>query len=265
MNGLSQNDYRLALQAVADICSERRAERFAGVVVSRLAALVPSDVVSFNLAGPAGLLAVDEPAGTCTPALRAELLRLLGEHPMVSYAMRSGDSCAYRLSDFRSLRQFSNTALYSDFYEKIGLRHELSFTEIRSRRVAGDRAQSEKRRLPRSRPVAAAARRSAHHRGASAPRQTGCGAVARLQHDGSLNASRKRRLGRHAFRENERGDRCGPWNFWANGAKAPREHFPEDRRSPAYGRRAGLRPARRRASKRALGWFGPALVTRGRG
>ncbi|MGR4065325.1 MAG: LuxR C-terminal-related transcriptional regulator [Vulcanimicrobiaceae bacterium] len=128
MSGLSQNDYRLALQAVADICSERRAERFAGVVVSRLAALVPSDVVSFNLAGPAGLLAVDEPAGTCTPALREELIRLLGEHPMVSYAMRSGDSCAYRLSDFRSLRQFSNTALYSDFYAKIGLRHELSFT-----------------------------------------------------------------------------------------------------------------------------------------
>jgi DNA-binding CsgD family transcriptional regulator len=127
MSGLSGREYRAAIQAVADICSVRRAEDFAAVVVSCLAALVPSDVVSVNLAGPTGLLALDEPLGTCSPSLRKELLRLLEDHPTVSYGVRSGDSSPYRMSDLRPLHQFSNTELYTDFYAKIGLRYELSF------------------------------------------------------------------------------------------------------------------------------------------
>ena len=128
MHPLTDRDYRSALQIVADVCSERDLRGFQQSVVSRLADLIPSDVVSFNLVGPSGLLAVDEPAGTCTPALRAVLPPLLKEHPMLPYGLLRGDTRPYRLSDFRSERQFAATALYAEFYAKIGLRHELSFT-----------------------------------------------------------------------------------------------------------------------------------------
>ena len=128
MERLRERDYRTALEVVADVCSQRDLAGYRRAVVSRLADLVPSDVVSFNLAGPSGLLAVDEPAGSCTPALRAVLLPLLKDHPIISHGLARGDARAYRLSDFRSERQFAATALYADFYAKIGLRYELSFT-----------------------------------------------------------------------------------------------------------------------------------------
>ena len=111
MHPLTDRDYRSALQVVADVCSERDLRGFQQSVVSRLADLIPSDVVSFNLVGTSGLLAVDEPAGTCTPALRAVLPPLLKEHPMLPYGLLRGDARPYRLSDFRSERQFAATAL----------------------------------------------------------------------------------------------------------------------------------------------------------
>ncbi|MGH7729275.1 MAG: helix-turn-helix transcriptional regulator [Vulcanimicrobiaceae bacterium] len=124
---LTESDYRASLEAVADICSQRDPERYRSAVVDHLMALVPSDVVSYNLFGPSGLIAVDRPSGTCTPALLSALSPLLKDHALISYALSSGDARPYRLSDFGSQRQFAATALYADFYTKLGLRSEIAF------------------------------------------------------------------------------------------------------------------------------------------
>ena len=128
MDELTERDYRSSLDFVAAICSERDPQGFRGTLVRSLTELIPCDVASFNLVRPDGLTAVDAPYGTCSPELRFALLSRIGDHPMVSYATMSGDDRPHRLSDFCSDREFTSTGLYADFYRKLGLRREISFT-----------------------------------------------------------------------------------------------------------------------------------------
>jgi DNA-binding CsgD family transcriptional regulator len=124
----SHADYRRTIELVADLYSARNAgecrKRFARGTVH----LVGCDVASINAvdADSSEMVSVDQPLGTCTPELRSTCLRLLSHHPAIADGLRHGDGTARRLSDFVSERQWRDTPLYTEFYAKLRLCHELS-------------------------------------------------------------------------------------------------------------------------------------------
>jgi DNA-binding CsgD family transcriptional regulator len=93
---------------------------------SELRSTVGADLVSLNgLKADLSLAwAVDSPAGTCHGEIAEAVQRLSSSHPGLRWGAHHV-GCAARLADFQPWSSFRHTALYTDIYRPLELRHEL--------------------------------------------------------------------------------------------------------------------------------------------
>jgi DNA-binding CsgD family transcriptional regulator len=96
-------------------------------VLAAIRELVPSDWVSLNDMTPDAVVAVvvDPPLEDRWVALFAELGH---ENPIYRLHTDTGDGRAYRFSDVTSRRKLEATRLYQEFYEPLGVKHQIAFT-----------------------------------------------------------------------------------------------------------------------------------------
>ncbi len=106
-------------------------ETFADHVARALPAVIDSDVTTFNEVHPArGRIAwVDEPAGSCEfPDSIAIFEYHIRDHPLIRHYTQTSDGRATKISDFLTDRQFRGLGLYTEFYRRLGIAHQMAVT-----------------------------------------------------------------------------------------------------------------------------------------
>lgn len=127
MRDLSSAGYAAAFDFIGTmtgLSSPAERGRFA---LEALGRLVPSDVRSINVVDlrRRSIAAIDWPPGTCSPSHLETLMRLVETHPVIAHCARTHDFRPHRISDFVTRERFESSALYSEFYRVLSLRHEL--------------------------------------------------------------------------------------------------------------------------------------------
>ncbi len=126
MERLTQQELQALLEFVRDCYAWRNREAFVTHLLKTLPTLVPADIIScteLSLSERQGRLRLIEPvdAATCEDPRIFEAHA--GEQPLVAFYLRSGNGGAYKNSDFFTRRQFHRTALYNEFYRRVGMEH----------------------------------------------------------------------------------------------------------------------------------------------
>lgn len=101
------------IHALGDVSS------FAAAVLSELPRLIPSEMTSVCVMEPTRRRSIDRvlPEEVANdPQAHETWLRYMKDCPTVTYAARTGDGRAKKLSDFWSQREFLDTGIYSDHY-----------------------------------------------------------------------------------------------------------------------------------------------------
>ena len=126
---LRSRDLRAALLAVGDIAGATGgAESFARNGVQVLSRLVVSELTTLSLceltSGRRVVYGV--PPGAIGAEERAAFDRHFHEHPLVRYHAHERGPYAHRISDSLPMARFRETALYNDYYRRVGLRHAMA-------------------------------------------------------------------------------------------------------------------------------------------
>ena len=172
MRGLASQDLRLLLDCVDDLYAARGLDTFPDHVISRLPAVVPSEITSFNEVNlpQRRCVGVSNPPGVRTRERTEILERHIAEHPVVAHYVRTGDGRVRRISDFLTMRQLRRLGLYCELYRPLGVRCQMvvgvsddprmivGFSASRSR---PDFSERERLRLEVLRPHLTAAYRNA--------------------------------------------------------------------------------------------------------
>lgn len=100
------------------------------VMLPRLAELVPCDVLTYNEIGlsPARVRYVDYPAGILNHGDAAIFVRHIHEHPVLNYYERTGQGHPAKISDFVDMQRFHSLGLYSEFYARIPVEHQMAMS-----------------------------------------------------------------------------------------------------------------------------------------
>jgi DNA-binding CsgD family transcriptional regulator len=127
---LQSEDVVAVLDAVRDVNDVQFENDFPPIATRVVGQLVASDVTSFNEVDPVAgrAVAIMDPATFDISAYTEVFQRLIGEHPLVRYTMETGDGSARKISDFLSLDEFHDTAIYREVYSHLGVEHQMSIT-----------------------------------------------------------------------------------------------------------------------------------------
>lgn len=123
------DDVVAVLDAVEAVNEVQFENDFPPVAMEVVGKLVASDVTSFNDVDPiAGrAVAIMDPPDYEIDGLDI-LARLAGEHPLIRHTMETGDGSAHKTSDFLTIDQFHDSALYRELYSRLGVEHQMSIT-----------------------------------------------------------------------------------------------------------------------------------------
>lgn len=130
MEKLRQSDLRAVLGFVSDCYTLREVQPFEAFVrnlVTALPRLIPAEHVTYNDMEPGKSKShncVNTPE-LATAAAAAGWEQHMNEHPVLAYAVRTGNCGATKISDFWSQRQLHDRGLYSDFYRSFGIEDAL--------------------------------------------------------------------------------------------------------------------------------------------
>ena len=126
---LRSSDLRAAINAVGDIVDAAGdMDGFAQVGVRVLDSLVASEFATMSRCDLASgrRIVFGVPPGTIGEHERAAFDRHFHEHPLVLYHAVERGSFAHRISDSLSPESFRATALYNEYYRRVGLSHALA-------------------------------------------------------------------------------------------------------------------------------------------
>jgi DNA-binding CsgD family transcriptional regulator len=130
MAHLSQRDVRAFLGFLKDIYAKRGLEDFRRRIIAALPALIACETASYNEVNAqtgqsTWLVEPDSPAFLEYRPVFQEHIR---EHPLVRHYAKTGDGHALKISDFLSRSQFHSLGLYTEFYRRRGVEHQLAVT-----------------------------------------------------------------------------------------------------------------------------------------
>jgi DNA-binding CsgD family transcriptional regulator len=96
---------------------------FARAGVQTLGTLAPSDITTLSVCNlqSGQRQVIGTPANAIGPAERASFDRFFSVHPLVRYHADFRGQGAHRISDSLSWQRFKNSALYSEYYRRIGI------------------------------------------------------------------------------------------------------------------------------------------------
>jgi len=126
---LRSRDLRAALLAVGDIAAAAGGtEPFAGNGVQVLSGLVASELTTLSLCDltSSRRIVYGAPPGAIGAEERAAFDRHFYEHPLVRYHAHERGPYVHRISDSLPMARFRETALYNDYYRRVGLRHAMA-------------------------------------------------------------------------------------------------------------------------------------------
>jgi DNA-binding CsgD family transcriptional regulator len=125
--GLRESDFMAALDFVGEVHDAQDRDEFRAILLPGYRSLVPALHVSYNEIGRGGRVAaaIVEPElpGWAVPAWE----RHAGENPLLRRYLRTRDGRAMRFSDVASRREIRALPLYRDFYEPLGVEHQIAF------------------------------------------------------------------------------------------------------------------------------------------
>lgn len=125
---MTETDQRALLDLVGELQGVLEVDQFRACLLAALKRAVPCEWISLNDLGP-------EPESTVVliePSFSREahglFARLAHENPLLVRFGQTGDGRAYRFSDVVTQDELHALALYREFYEPIGLEHQIAFT-----------------------------------------------------------------------------------------------------------------------------------------
>ena len=142
MDRLLQRDIRALGACVAEIYTLRDLGAFREHVLRTVSAVVPVDIITYTEV-EVGLNAeptarVMYPARVVSPDLLHAFERHKHEHPLIRHFGEHPQARVAKISDFMTQREFHRLALYSEFFRKIDVQHQMVIgLPARSPRVAG--------------------------------------------------------------------------------------------------------------------------------
>ena len=124
MNHLTRNDYAGALRLLAQLeAHSGTVDSFARAAVAAVSGFVASEVTTLSVCDlvTGKRLVIGEPTLRLGPAEIECFDRHFFEHPLVRHHGFEGGRRTHRISDSLGRRDFQRTALYADYYRRIGL------------------------------------------------------------------------------------------------------------------------------------------------
>ncbi len=129
MHELTQQDYRDGWRLLCEMTEAAGdAVSFARLGTDRLPRLVASEITTLSVCDLARNTrsVVSSPGAAISAADRAAFDRYFAEHPLVRFHASHPQGGAHRISDSLSRAEFRDTALYNDYYRRIGIDHVLA-------------------------------------------------------------------------------------------------------------------------------------------
>jgi DNA-binding CsgD family transcriptional regulator len=138
MHELTQQDYRDGWRLVCEMSDAAgSAVSYAQHGTLELPRLVASEITTLSVCdlGRNARSVVSTPAGAISAADRATFDRHFAEHPLVRQHAGNPQGRAHRISDSLSRREFRETALYDEYYRRIGIDHVIAVPLFVDRRL----------------------------------------------------------------------------------------------------------------------------------
>lgn len=115
------------LGTVADLEDRRE---FAPVVLEKLAAIVPGDVLNYNEIDlvAATVNCTTYPGDALDPSTGLVLAAYAHEHPFIRHIQRTGDETPCRISDLVTRKEFHSLGLYNELLRPAGLHYQIALS-----------------------------------------------------------------------------------------------------------------------------------------
>ena len=129
MHELTTQDYRNGWRLVCEMTEAASdAVAFGRQGTRQLPLLVASEITTLSVCDLARNTrsVVGDAEGAISAADRASFDRHFTDHPLVRYHARTPGGGAHRISDSLSLAQFRESALYNEYYRRIGIDHAIA-------------------------------------------------------------------------------------------------------------------------------------------
>lgn len=129
MERLTQPQLRALLKTVRDCYVWHNQETLASYLLRVLPQLIPAEITSyteFNLSKRQSRLWLIEPADAATCEDQRIFEAHAGEQPLIVSYLTTRNGGALKNSDFLTRRQFHRTALYNEFYRRVGMEHTMA-------------------------------------------------------------------------------------------------------------------------------------------
>ena len=129
MSDLSQQDYRDSWRLVCEMTEAASdAVSFARLGTAQLPRLVASEITTLSVCDLARNTrsVVSSPGSSISAADRAAFDRHFAEHPLVRYHATHLGGGSHRISDSMSQAEFRESALYNEYYRRIGIDHVIA-------------------------------------------------------------------------------------------------------------------------------------------
>lgn len=129
MAGLRQRDYREGWRLVCEMAEAAGdAKAFARLGTEQLPRLVASEITTLSVCDLARntRTVVTSPGAAISAADRAAFDRHFAEHPLVRFHSSTPRGGSHRISDSLAQNEFRESALYNDYYRRIGIDHVIA-------------------------------------------------------------------------------------------------------------------------------------------
>jgi DNA-binding CsgD family transcriptional regulator len=128
MTLLSADDYHAGLRVVQQLAASSDSEQFARRGVQLLGELVASELTTLSVCDLVSgrRRVVSSPGGAISAADRAAFDRHFSEHPLVRHHAVEHGRDAHRISDSIPFVRFRHSALYTDYYRRVGIDHVIA-------------------------------------------------------------------------------------------------------------------------------------------
>jgi DNA-binding CsgD family transcriptional regulator len=129
MESLRERDVSALLDFLPTLYALRDLRTFRSHVISAVPKLVRSEITSYNevnCESQQNVTASEPHDALDFPDSHRIFNQHIPEHPLIGHYARTGDSRVLKISDFLTQRKFHAAGLYTDFYRRVGVEHQMA-------------------------------------------------------------------------------------------------------------------------------------------
>ncbi|MCI0418095.1 MAG: helix-turn-helix transcriptional regulator [Acidobacteria bacterium] len=128
MGRLQHDDLRALLSFLRRLYGSHDLPSFVKHTLSGLLQIIPAEAAAYCEMNPREGTSANwvEPAFFLTKTQAVAWQEVMDQHPALAVCARRNDGCAYTISDFLSRARFHKTALYNEFYRRLGAEEDIN-------------------------------------------------------------------------------------------------------------------------------------------